>query len=137
MRYTKWIGLAAAALLIVSCFTPWIVINDKITVSGIDATGTSYGKPGYFNLLLVGFFIFFTLISRVWAKRANLVVVALNTAWSIRNYFLLTICQGGDCPEKQTGLYLVVLASLVMLLTALFPDMQLPSRKDDSNGAAS
>lgn len=130
IRYSKYIGLAAAALLIASCFTPWVIIKDTIVVSGVDATGTSYGKPGYFNLLMTALFCFFTVLPRVWAKRANLVVVAFNIAWAIRNYFLLTTCQGGDCPVKQTGLYLVLLASFIMLLSALFPGMQLPAKKE-------
>ncbi len=131
MRYTKWIGLAAAVLLTVSCFTPWVIINETITVSGVDATGTNYGKPGYFHLLLIPFFILCTLIPRLGAKRANLIVVALNIAWAVRNYFILSSCQGGECPEKQTGLYLTLLASAIMFITALFPDMKLPVKKQE------
>jgi hypothetical protein len=29
------------------------------------------------------------------------------------------------CPERQYGLYLVLLGSVVMLLAALFPDMKI------------
>ena len=47
MKYMKWIGLAAAVLLIVSCFTPWVIIaSQNIVVSGVDATGTNYGLNG-------------------------------------------------------------------------------------------
>ena len=127
MRYIKWIGLAAAVVLIISCFTPWVIIESKnITVSGVDATGTNFGKPGYFHLLLSAFFIICTIIQRVWAKRLNLMVTALNTGWALRNFFVISTCQGGECPEKQIGLYLVMLSSLLLLLSALFPDMKLP-----------
>ena len=58
MRYLKWIGLAAAVLLVVSCFTPWIFIQSaNITVSGIDTTGTNFCKPGYFHFVLAGLFL--------------------------------------------------------------------------------
>ncbi len=131
MRYIKWVGLAAAVLLIITCFTSWVIIESKnITISGIDATGTNYGKPGYFNLLMTLFFLFFHFTPRVWAKRANLVVGALNIAWAIRNYFILSACQAGDCPVKQPGLYLVLFASALMLVSALFPDMPLPDKKE-------
>jgi hypothetical protein len=56
MRLMKWIGIAAAILLTISCFTPWVVIESKnITISGIDATGTNYGKPGYFHIIMAFF----------------------------------------------------------------------------------
>jgi len=126
----NWLALAVAVLLIISCFIPWVYIESRnITISGIDATGTNYGKPGYFHIVLVTFFIVFTLIAKVWAKRFNLIVVALNTAWAARNFFIIATCQGGECPERKIGLYLMLIASLLMLLTALFPDLEIKSEK--------
>jgi hypothetical protein len=130
MRYMKWIGLLAVTLLIVSCFTPWVIIPSKdIIVSGVDATGTNFGKPGYTHFLMSFFFIVFHFIPKVWAKRWNLLVVALNIAWAVRNYFIITMCREGDCPEKQTGLYLVIIACVLMLVAALFPDIELKEEK--------
>jgi len=126
----KWIGLAAVILLVVSCFTPWVIIASlNIIVSGVDATGTNFGKPGYTHFILSFFFIIFHFIPKLWAKRCNLLVVALNIAWAVRNYFIISMCREGDCPEKQIGLWLVLAASLLMLLAALFPDIKL---KEDS-----
>ena len=72
MRNMKWIGFGAAILLIVSCFTPWVFIESKnITVSGIDATGTNFGKPGYFHLLMTVLFILFTFIQRIAHTKVN------------------------------------------------------------------
>ena len=122
----KWVGLFAVILLIVSCFLPWVIIPSKnIVVSGIDSTGTNFGKPGYTHFVLSFFFIIFHFIPRLWAKRSNLLVVALNIAWAIRNYFIISMCREGDCPEKQIGLWLVLLASILMLIAALFPDIKL------------
>jgi len=130
MRLMKWIGFAAAVLLIVSCFFPWVIIESKnITISGIDATGTSYGKPGYFHLLMGFIFLLFNFIPRVWAKRSNLFVVAMNFAWALRNYFTITSCEGGNCPIKKTGIYMLLLASVLMLGAAVFPDIKLPGEK--------
>ena len=130
MRYMKWVGFAAAILLVVSCFTPWVFIESRnITVSGIDSTGTNFGKPGYFNLLLTFFFLLCHFIPRIWAKRINLLITALNLGWAIRNYFIISACMGGDCPVKKTGIYLMLLASILMMVSALFPDMKLPEEK--------
>jgi hypothetical protein len=126
MRIMKWIGLAAVILLITSCFIPWIVIESRnITVTGVDATGTSFGKPGYFHFFCAFFFSVFHFIPKIWAKRLNLLVVGLNTAWAVRNFFLIAACQGGECPEKKIGLYLVLFSSILMLLSSFFPDMKM------------
>ena len=126
----KWIGLIALILLVVSCFLPWVFISSKnIVVSGVDSTGTNFGKPGYTHFVLGFFFIIFHFIPRLWAKRVNLLIVALNIAWAIRNYFIISMCREGECPEKQIGLWLVILASALMLIAALFPDVQLKEEK--------
>ncbi len=130
MRWMKWTGLAAAILLIVSCFLTWVTIASKsIVVSGIDATGTSFGKPGYFNLLMTLFFIVFTLLPKIWAKRINLLFTAMNRAWAARNYFIISACLAGECPAKHAGLFLLLIASLLMLVSSLFPYIELPAEK--------
>lgn len=126
----KWIGVMAAVLLIVSCFTPWVIIESKgITVSGIDATGTNYGKPGYFHFIFSFFFLLFTFIQKIWAKRFNLLVVAVNVAWAAKNYFLLTACAGGECPVSQIGLWLMLFTSGVMLMSSFFPDIEIKQQQ--------
>jgi hypothetical protein len=123
MRSMKWIGIIAALVLVAACFMTWVVIPSKnIHVSGVDATGTNFGKPGYFHFITSGLFIIFSLVPRVWAKRANLLVTALNLAWAIRNYFLVTICRGGECPEKHVAVYVIILASSLMLLSSMLPE---------------
>lgn len=129
-RLLKYIGLAAAVLLVIACFMPWVLIESRnITVSGVDAGGTRFGKPGYFHFVLTGIFIVCTLVQRVGVKRLNLLVTALNIGWAIRNYFIISACSGGECPEKKAGLFLVMFTSIVMLLSSLFPDMKLPVNK--------
>ncbi len=122
----KWLGVLAAFLMIASCFLPWVTIDSRgILVSGISAEGTSYGKPGFLHLVLSVVFLIFHFIPRVWAKRANLPVAAINLAWAIRNYFLLTLCRAGDCPSRKLGLYLMIAGAIFMMLAALFPDINL------------
>ncbi|MFZ9386719.1 MAG: hypothetical protein ACO25B_02460 [Chitinophagaceae bacterium] len=121
----KWAGLLAAALLVASAFLPWVIIESRgLVLTGVDTTGTNYGRPAYFHFVIVEFFVLFTLVARLWAKRANLAVVAINTAWAIRNFLVIASCQGGECPLRQVGLWLALGSSLLMLLSALFPDME-------------
>jgi len=49
-------------------------------------------------------YLLFTFIPRVWAKRWNLLIVALNISWAARNYFIISACSGGECPEKKSGI---------------------------------
>jgi hypothetical protein len=128
MRWIKWIGFMAAVLLAASCFTPWVIIESKnITVSGVDATGTNFGKPGYFHFIMTALFIICLMIPRVWAKRSNLLICAFNIAWAVRNFIIISACRMGECPEKKSGLYVTLFASVVMLLCSFFPDIKLKS----------
>lgn len=126
----KWIGVLAAVLLVVSCFTPWVFIESKnITVSGIDSGATNFGKPGYLHFICCAFFLIFSLLPKIWAKRVNLLVVGVNIAWAARNYFLLTSCNGGECPQSKLGLWLMLLSSIIMLVAAFFPNVEITTEK--------
>jgi hypothetical protein len=120
MQIIKWLGLAAAIALIVSCFMPWVVIESKdIVVSGVDSTGTNFGKPGYFHLFIAGLYIVFVLVNRLWSKRVNMFLSAFNVAWAVRNFAIVSACYGGECPDKKAGLYLSLIASVVMIVSVL------------------
>ena len=130
MRYMKWLGLSSALFLLFACFIPWVFIESRnITVSGVEATGTNFGKPGYFHFVLTAFFLVCTFVQRIWAKRLNLFITAMNLGWALRNFFIISACRGGDCPLKKTGLWLMLLGSLLMLVSALFPDMRIQQKK--------
>jgi hypothetical protein len=126
----KWIGLLSVIALVICCFFPWVFIESKnITVSGIDAAGTSFGKPGYFHFLLGAVYVVFHFIPSIWAKRSNLLIASLNIAWALRNYFIISACSGGECPVKKPALYLMFFASLLMLVDAMFPQVKLQEKK--------
>ncbi|MBL7751514.1 MAG: hypothetical protein JNN29_09015 [Chitinophagaceae bacterium] len=127
MRFLKWAGALAAVLLVISCFLPWITIPFRnIQLTGVDTTGTNFGKPGYFHFLNAAFFLLLNFIPRIWAKRWNLLVIGLNTGWALRNFLLIPACSGGICPDREIGLYLMAFSSLAMLVAGLFPQMKLP-----------
>jgi hypothetical protein len=121
----KWTGIAAAILLIIACCMTWVIIPSKnIVVTGINTAGTNFGKPGYLHFITTVFFLLFSLIPRLWAKRSNFLVTAVNMAWAVRNYFIITMCRGGECPEKQLAIYAILILSFLMLLSSLLPDLK-------------
>src|SRR4030095_4771575 len=105
----KWIGLLGAIALIVACFFPWVFIESKnILVTGINSAGTAFGKPGYFHFMLAGLYLILHFIPRLWAKRFNIFVSALNIGWAARNYFLISDLKPGYFHFMLAGLYLIL-----------------------------
>jgi len=126
MKYSQWIGIAAAFLLVGACYMPWAYFPDV----GKDFTGffsenNAYGKPGKIFIFLCCFAVPLFLIPRIWAKRTNLVVCALIFAFSLKTYILYTACYRGICPVKHIGIFLVLLASIIMTAAAALPDVKL------------
>jgi hypothetical protein len=102
----------------------------NITITGISAPGTIYGKPGLMHFILGIVLILFFIIPKIWAKRVNVFIAAINLAWSIRNYILLTTCYMGECPKAKPALYLAPILSLAILIMSFLPDLkQLEKRK--------
>jgi hypothetical protein len=129
MRFTKLLPFVTVILLVISCYLPWMTIESKnIIITGIDTTGTSYGKPAYFHFLWAGLYLLLLLPDKVWTKRTAIVIAAFNIAWALRNFLLIPACQMGDCPEREEGLYLLLGASLAMFITPLLPE-KMPVQK--------
>ncbi len=126
MKYSQQTGIVAALLLVVICFLPWsYIVSRQLTITGLSAVGTNFGRPGLFNIVMAVIAIVLFTIPRIWAKRTNVFIGAIGLAWSIRNYIILSTCMLGECPEKKPALYaLVILAATVQLMT-LFPKIEL------------
>ena len=73
-------------------------------------------------MVLVGLYLVFALIPRLWSVRINIFIAALNFTWSLRNFILLSRCEAGECPERQPALYFFLFFSALVLLGALFND---------------
>ena len=92
-------------------------------IGGFSSTGTSsYGKPGIFQLVLTILFVVFISINRIWTKRAAFFLGAMNIAWAVRNYILISACSGGICPEKYTAIYVLLFSSIALLILSFFAD---------------
>jgi len=131
----KWIAIIATIILIACCFYPWVFIeSENVTVTGVSAGILKLGKPAYFHFFLAAIYLAFHFTQTVWAKRWNLLVAALNLAWAVRNFFLVSACAAGECPQKKWALYGLLIAAFLMMLAALFPKIAL---KNDQPGQAS
>ncbi len=128
----KIISVLISASLALSCFMPWVIIESKnIMVSGVDATGTNFGKPGYFHFAMIFLFLLFSFIPKLWMKRFNVFVTGLNFGWAIRNFIIISACSGGDCPEKQIGIYIMLFTSILLMIVSFFPEI--PSNASESD----
>jgi hypothetical protein len=132
MKYSQWIGIAAALLLAFACFMPWAYFPDLgKEFTGFFSEQNRYGRPGKILTLFSGIMILLFVIPTVWAKRANMIVTAITLAFVIRAYILYTGCYGGICPGKRVGIFLLLLASVLTVVAALLPD--LPVKQEQPN----
>ncbi|MFD2921052.1 hypothetical protein ACFS6H_15105 [Terrimonas rubra] len=130
MSWKKILSIVSVIGVVAACFLPWASINSlQVTINGIRTEGTGFGKPGYLHLSFVILFVITFLIRSVGAKRIGLIFVGLNFAWAIRNFIVIGSCEAGECPEKLSGLYMLLVFSVTLLISGLFPDITLKEEK--------
>ena len=130
MKYSQLLGCIAVVLLAASCYLPWSYIAEKNNlITGMSAPGTIYGKPGLMHFVLGVILILFFIIPKIWAKRINLFIAAINLAWSVRNYILLSTCYMGECPQRKAGLFFPLLLSTFILIMSFLPDLKTLEKK--------
>ncbi len=131
MKYSKWIGIITALILIVACFMPWTFHADvNKTFTGFFSEQDMYGKPGKFLVIFSILSILLLLINKVWAKRVHIFLAAVIISYAFKTYVLYTSCYNAYCPEKKPGIYLVLIAAVLMLIVAVFPEDNLKLKKD-------
>lgn len=126
MRYSHYIGVLAGCVVIASAFFPWVYIPAlDVKVSGIYGELPKFGKPALMNIYVTIINFLFFLLPYVWMKRFNPFVGAVNFAWALRNFLLLSICRENICPEKYPAIYVYMIATFIVLLMTLFPSTKL------------
>jgi hypothetical protein len=124
MKYSQWIGIAAALLLVGASFMPWAYFPDLgKEFTGFFSEMNRYGRPGKIFTFLSAVMIVLFLIPKVWAKRTNIVMAAMTIAFAVKCYLLYTACYRGICPEKRIGIFLILLAAGIAMLASLLPDL--------------
>lgn len=131
MKYYKVIGLLASISLITSCFMPWAYYPDlQKSFTGFFTENNIYGRPGMVFTFFAVLSIIFIFISKIWAKRSMIFIQALNIGYLLKTYVIFTSCYKGYCPEKQYGIYWLIISSIVLLVISFFPDIKLIEEKE-------
>jgi hypothetical protein len=130
MKNYKIIAWLACGLVLLSCWTPWAYYADlNKSFNGFFSEKNMYGKPGILFSFIAIFSALLIPIDKIWAKRTNIIVAAINLGYLIKTYILFTSCYNAYCPEKKFGIYLLIAGSVLLIITAFFPDTKLAEKK--------
>lgn len=126
MKYSQLAGVIAAILLMLSGLLNWAWFPDlQQYFTGFYTYNNTYGRPGRVFIVLGTIAIIFYLVPRIWAKRINMFVCILILAYAIKTFILYSGCYRGVCPEKQAGLWAMLVLSALMFAASLLPDLKL------------
>lgn len=132
MKIIRPLSVAVVLLLIISGFLPWVYIDfgklHDAVLTGMDTGATNYGKPALMNIIFGTLFFITIWIPKVWVKRTGLFFGVVLLAWNLRNFFLFQ-CEMGYCPEKRIGLYLTLIAAILIMVCATMPYVPEKHRK--------
>lgn len=128
MKYSQILGIFAAVALIISCYFPWIHINSlNKTITGVNGyvnENYTFGK----QIIAHSFFCIIAIIcfsiNKIGAKRTNIFICLLNLSWAIKNFIIFRLCRNGDCPETQTGIYIMLLMAVIMQAMTFLPKIE-------------
>jgi len=129
-KYSKWLTLIAALLLIASCFMPWAFFPDlNKAFTGWFTEHNMYGKPGKWLSFMAIVSIAAQFLPSIFLKRANLLMMALNVAYAFFTYVKYNRSYGIVEPQPQPGIYIMLITSVILLITAVFPSGELKKEK--------
>ena len=132
MKYSKWIGFLACIILIVACFLPWTYHADlNKTFTGFFSEQNNYGKPGKFLVFFAVLSILLIWLDKFWAKRFHLFLSALFVGYAIKTFTLFVSCYNAYCPEKKSGIYLMLFSTIMILLVSIFPNISVDKAMND------
>ena len=122
MQSIRWLCVLTAIVIITACFFTWVSVESKNFFVGgfVSSDNSRFGEPGILHVAFCAIIIFFLLINKVWSVRTSFFVSAFNVAWAVRNYVVISACSGGVCPEKHTGLYTILIGSILLLVLTPF-----------------
>ena len=132
MKFSQWIGIVAAIVLILSGFMNWTWYPDiHKYFTGFESENNIYGRPGKIFIYFSSVAILFFAIPRVWAKRWNVLVCTIIVAFAVKTFILYTACYRGVCPVKQPGIWMMIACAAIILLCALLPDLKINEKSPE------
>ena len=127
MKYSQYIGIVVAIALVVICTLPWVYIPSlQIYLTGINGKASAelnFGSQIKSHGFLATIMIICFFVSKIWSKRLNVFLGAVNLSWAFKNFLIFTMCRGGECPEKQPAIYLLVVFAAIMFIMTLLPKL--------------
>ncbi|MGN6247847.1 MAG: hypothetical protein ACTHNG_05795 [Ginsengibacter sp.] len=134
MKYYKPLGFLASIVLVISCFLPWAYYPDlQKSFTGFFTEQNMYGKPGMVFVFFAVASVILIFINKIWAKRTLIFFAALNAGYLLKTYVIFTSCYRGYCPEKQYGIYLLIISCVTLLVVSFFPDLKVTDNKSDED----
>ncbi len=134
MKYSQLIGIFCCLSLVAVCTLPWSYVPGiDITLSGINGyvnDELNFGKQIIVHSFFSAILILFFLLPKIWAKRSNIFIAAVNLALAIKNSILFTFCREGICPEKRAGIFLLVITCALIQAMTFFPKMTITEKND-------
>ncbi|MCX8473576.1 MAG: hypothetical protein ORN85_08005 [Sediminibacterium sp.] len=91
----------------------------SIQVTGFSEGNTSFGKLGILQIFVVVLAGIFYALQRNWSLRANIFTGLVSISWALRNYYLLSTCRAGICPQLTIYFYIYIICVLVLFITCL------------------
>lgn len=120
MPGSRWFVIILAVILIAACFYPWVTVPSReVTIGGFHSTVSEFGQPGIVHVFFCSACIILILISKNWSIRSAFFVSTVNIAWAARNFFIISACRTGICPDKQPALYILLAGSILLTLLIL------------------
>jgi hypothetical protein len=121
-KYSKWVTLVAAIILIISCFMSWTYYPDLgKSFTGWFTEGNAYGRPGKWLSFMAVFAVLAQFLPSLFLKRASLLLMGLNAAYAFFTFVKFNRSYSIVNPEPQVGIYVMLVSSLLLLVAALFP----------------
>ena len=96
--------------------------------TGFETENNVYGKPGKIFIYICIIAIAFFLTPKVWAKRWNVLICTIILAYAVKSFILFSACYRGICPEKQPGIWLMLVSACLTLVFALLPDLKIKDK---------
>jgi hypothetical protein len=130
-RYAKWLGLAGFILLVWACSLPWTYHADLGKhFNGYFTENNIYGKPARLLIPLAAFTVLTSFLPVLWVKFAGLLVAALNMAYALSRFLKFGSAYLGYEPEKETGLYLMLLSVSIIFAVSFLPEVRKKTSKE-------
>ena len=123
MKNSKWIAVLTGLTIMIACFLPWTYHADiGKTFTGFFSEQNMYGRPGIFFIYFSATILLLLFVNKIWAKRVNIFLAAIMVSYAIKTFILYSSCYNAYCPERKPGLYLMLIASIIMLVVTVLPE---------------